>query len=155
MQEELQRKTVAFTVQATKITGKVLKAAALAFLRHRRKKHNEIYVGNNSMKRLTRRDGGANTIDVGGRIKSFEKVAQKYQVRYHIEKVRGSQPPKWTIFFKANQADAITAALKEYARREIKRDERPSLHEQLNKLREKVKEQRDKVKDKEHGGPEW
>ena len=38
------------------------------------------------MKRLTYKDPGANTIEVSGRIRSFERYARKHQVRYHIEK---------------------------------------------------------------------
>ena len=45
-------------------------------------------------------------------IKSFERYARKHQVRYHIEKELGTDPPKWMVYFKANQADALTAAFK-------------------------------------------
>ena len=60
--------------------------------------------------------GGMNTIEVSGRLRSFERYARKYQIRYHIEKEVGSKPPRWTVYFKANQADALTAAFKAAAR---------------------------------------
>ena len=84
-------------------------------------------VGRNSMKRLTYKDPGANTIEVSGRIRSFERYARKHQVRYHIEKEVGTDPPKWTVYFKANQADALTAAFKEYTKKDLTRSTRPSL----------------------------
>ena len=62
-------------------------------------------IGRNSIQRLTYKDPGANTIEVSGRIRSFERYARKHQVRYHIEKELGTDPPKWTVYFKANQAE--------------------------------------------------
>lgn len=112
-------------------------------------------VGRNSMKRLTYKDPGANTIEVSGRIRSFERYARKHQVRYHIEKELGTDPPKWTVYFKANQADALTAAFKEYTRKDLTRSTRPSLLSQLHKFKELAQALgRDRVKNKEHGGPE-
>lgn len=84
------------------------------------------------MKRLTYKDPGANTIEVSGRIRSFERYARKHQVRYHIEKELGTDPPKWTVYFKANQADALTAAFKEYTKKDLTRSTRPSLLTQLH-----------------------
>ncbi|MFR1467186.1 MAG: PcfB family protein [Blautia wexlerae] len=112
-------------------------------------------VGRNSMKRLTYKDPGANTIEVSGRIRSFERYARKHQVRYHIEKELGTDPPKWTVYFKANQADALTAAFKEYTKKDLTRSSRPSLLTQLHKFKELAQSLgRDRVKNKEHGGPE-
>lgn len=108
-----------------------------------------------ALKRLTYRDPGANTIEVSGRIRSFERYARKHQVRYHIEKELGTDPPKWTVYFKANQADALTAAFKEYTQKDLARSTRPSLLSQLHKFKELAQALgRDRVKNKEHGGPE-
>ena len=81
--------------------------------------------------------------------------ARKHQVRYHIEKELGTDPPKWTVYFKANQADALTAAFKEYTKKDLTRSTRPSLLTQLHKFKELAQSLgRDRVKNKEHGGPE-
>lgn len=155
MQEELEQRTVSVSVQAAKLSGRVLKAAIEATLRKMEQERNTPKVGRNSMKRLAGRDGGANTIEVSGRIRSFERYARKHQVRYHIEKELGTDPPKWTVYFKANQADALTAAFKEYTQKDLARSARPSLLKQLNKFRELAQALgRDRVKNKEHGGPE-
>ena len=154
MQEDIEQRTISVTVQASKLTGRVLKAAIAAVLQKMEQERNTPKVGRNSMKRLTARDPGANTIEVTGRIRSFERYARKHQVRYHIEKEVGTDPPKWTVYFKANQADALTAAFKEYTRKDLARTQRPSLS-QLHKFKELAQALgRDPVKNKEHGGPE-
>ena len=155
MQEDIEQRTISVTVQASKLTGRVLKAAIAAVLQKMEQERNTPKVGRNSMKRLTARDPGANTIEVTGRIRSFERYARKHQVRYHIEKEVGTDPPKWTVYFKANQADALTAAFKEYTRKDLARTQRPSLLSQLHKFKELAQSRgRDRVKNKEHGGPE-
>ena len=98
MQEELEQRTVSVTVQAAKLSGRVLKAAIAAALRKMEQERNTPKVGRNTMKRLAGRDGGMNTIEVSGRIRSFERYARKHQVRYHIEKEVGVDPPRWTKF---------------------------------------------------------
>lgn len=155
MQEDIEQRTISVTVQASKLTGRVLKTAIAAVLQKMEQERNTPKVGRNSMKRLTARDPGANTIEVTGRIRSFERYARKHQVRYHIEKEVGTNPPKWTVYFKANQADALTAAFKEYTQKDLARTQRPSLLSQLHKFKELAQALgRDRVKNKEHGGPE-
>ena len=135
--------------------GKAVRAAVAAVLQKMEQERTTPKVGRNSMKRLTYKDPGANTIEVSGRIRSFERYARKHQVRYHIEKELGTNPPKWTVYFKANQADALTAAFKEYTQKDLTRSTRPSLLTQLHKFKELAQALgRDRVKNKEHGGPE-
>ncbi|VYU46660.1 Uncharacterised protein [uncultured Clostridium sp.] len=155
MQEELEQRTVSVTVQAAKLSGRVLKAAIAATLRKMEQERNTMKVGRNTMKRLAGRDGGMNTIEVSGRIRSFERYARKHQVRYHIEKEVGADPPRWTVYFKANQADALTAAFKEYTKKDLSREQRPSMLAKLHKFKELAQALgKDRVKNKEHGGPE-
>ena len=71
MQEEMERKAISVTVQAAKLTGRVLKAAIAATLRKIEKERSTPKVGRNSMKRLAGRDGGSEKITVDGRIRSF------------------------------------------------------------------------------------
>ena len=155
MQEDIEQRTISITVQASKLTGRVLKAAIAATLQKMEQERNTPKVGRNSMKRLSGRDGGSNSIEVSGRIRSFERYARQKKVRYHIEKSIGTVQPTWTVYFKANQADAITAAFKEYTKKDLLRESRPSLLSQLHKFKELAQALgRDRVKNKEHGGPE-
>ena len=86
MQEDLEQRTVSVSVQAAKLSGRLLRAAIAAALRKMEQECNTPKVGRNSMKRLAGRDGGSENIEVTGRIRSFERYARKHQVRYHIEK---------------------------------------------------------------------
>lgn len=135
MQEDLEQRTVSVSIQAAKLSGRVLRAAIAAVLQKMEQERTMPRVGRNSMKRLTYKDPGANTIEVSGRIRSFERYARKHQVRYHIEKELGTDPPKWTVYFKANQADALTAAFKEYTKKDLTRSTRPSLLTQLHMIK--------------------
>lgn len=155
MQEDLEQRTVYVSVQAAKLSGRLLRAAIAAALRKMEQECNTPKVGRNSMKRLAGRDGGSENIEVTGRIRSFERYARKHQVRYHIEKSPDTSPPTWTVYFKANQASALTAAFKEYTKKDLTRETRPSLLSQLHKFKELAQSLgRDRVKNKEHGGPE-
>ena len=155
MQEDIEQRSISISIQAAKLSGRVLRSAIAAALRKMEQERNTPKVGRNSMKRLAGRDGGSNTIEVTGRIRSFERYARKHQVLYHIEKEPGTDPPRWTVYFKANQADALTAAFKEYTRKDLERDGRPSLLTQLRRFKELAQSLgKDRVRNKEHGGPE-
>lgn len=155
MQEELEQRTISVSIQTAKLTGRVLRSAISTVLQKIEQERTNPKVGNNRLKRLTYKDPGANTIEVSGRIRSFERYARKYQVRYHIEKEVGTDPPKWTVYFKANQADALTAAFREYTKKDLEQENRPSLLTQLRKFRDLAQNLgKDRIKNKEHGGPE-
>ena len=74
--------------------------------------------------------------------KEFEKIARKYGVDYAVKKDRSSSPPKYLIFFKGRDADALTAPFTEYANKKVKKatkTERPSVLAKLNQFKEMVK----------------
>ena len=75
MQEDLEQRTVSVSIQAAKLSGRVLRSAIAAVLRKMEQERTTPKVGRNSMKRLTYKDPGANTIEVSGRIRSFERYA--------------------------------------------------------------------------------
>lgn len=53
MQEDIEQRTVSVTVQATKLSGRVLKAAIASVLQKMEQERSTPKVGRNSMKRLT------------------------------------------------------------------------------------------------------
>ena len=62
---------------------------------------------------------------------------------FAVVKDKNEDPPKYTVFFKAKDADAITSVLKEYGDRINKRKkeagkERPSIMAKLKKFKEIV-----------------
>lgn len=138
MQEELERKSISITIQATKLTGRVLRAAIAATLRKIEQERTTPKIGRNSMKRLVGKDGSAEKIVVDKRIRSFERYARKYGVYYHTEKEPFYKPPKWTVYFKAYQADALDSALRAYAKRDIKRGESLRFFPSLPNIRKRL-----------------
>lgn len=145
MQEEMERKSVAITIQAGKLTANLLKQAvgkALAEM-EKRQKNPKIYKGKQSVKHLVRQGAGVSNIEVtDGNIKSFERVARKYGVDFALKKDTTSQPPRYLVFFKSRDADALTAAFAEYSGKVVKRQaqEKPSVRHQLVQLQAVVKQ---------------
>jgi len=153
LQEELEQKTVAITIKATKLTGRMLAKAIAAVARQMQKPPQ----GKQTVKQLARQNAGMTNIEItDGNIKSFERVARKYGVDFALKKDNGS-PPRWLVFFKARDTDALTAAFTEFSRDTLKRAERPSVRETMRKFRELIKTaviDRPKEKQRERGGPE-
>ena len=107
--------------------------------------------GKQSVKQLIKQGAGVSNIEVTHEnIKSFERVARKYGVDYAIKKDTTGDKPKYLIFFKARDADALTAAFTEYTSKVLKNEDRPSVLEQLAKYKDHVKKTfLDRVKNKE------
>ena len=151
MQEEVTDKTVALSVRAGKMTARVLRSALRKLLAEMKKKRNnpKIHRGKQSVKKLVRQGVGVSNIEItDGNIKSFERVAKKYGVDFALKKDATVSPPRWLVFFKARDADALTAAFKEFTAKSVNRDKgKPSILAQLHKFKELVKNSvMDKVK---------
>ena len=143
MQEEVTNKTVAIEIQAVKLTGRLLKAAIAATLRQMKKAANnpEAHKGKQSVKKLVKQGAGVSNIEItNGNIKSFERVARKYGVDFALKKDSTVTPPKYLVFFKARDADALTAAFTEFTADTLKRQtSKQSILGQLNKFKDIVK----------------
>lgn len=147
MQEEVENRAVTLVISATKLTGRLLKAAILKYLASRKEKRlqkartaPEKPTGKQTVKQLIGQNQGVSNIEItDSNIKSFERVARKYGVDFAVKKDRSVSPPKYLIFFKGRDADALTAAFKEYTAKEVKRasQDKPSVLEQLCALKAK------------------
>lgn len=137
MQEEVEQKSLMLSVNATKFTGRVFKAAITRYLAHvKEQKHEKQqgvrHFGKQTVKQLVGQNQGVSNVELNdSSIRNFERVARKYGVDYAIKRVKGSD--KYLVFFKSRDADALNAALSEYANRRVKQQDRPSL---LAKLRD-------------------
>lgn len=154
MQEEVENRTVALAINTTKLTGRVLKAAILKFLAAQKNKGRDspqIPHGKQSVKDLAGQNQGLSNIEVTDKnIKSFERVAKKYGVDFAVKKDKSVTPPKYLVFFKGRDADAITAAFTEFTAKTVKKAARPSVLAQLKKFTELVKNTiTDRVKNRE------
>lgn len=155
MARESEQKIVAVSVQAVKLTSGVLKSAMGAYLRHREQKKVQKH-GKTTVKKLCGMDAGVSSIEItDSNIKSFEKVARKYNVDFAVRKDKSVQPPKYTVFFKGRDEGAISQAFKEYVHGSEKKKKRESAREKLTKSIEKVRsmgkqKSRDRAADREN-----
>lgn len=155
MQEEVENRTVTLAISATKLTGRVLKAAMRKFLASIKKGRDspspKIPHGKQTVKQLVGQNAGVSNIEItDSNIKSFERVARKYGVDFAVKKDAAVRPPKFLVFFKARDADALTAAFQEFTAKTVRKAERPSVLAQLRKFKELLKNSViDKVKRRE------
>ncbi len=112
-----------------------------------------MYKGKQSVKQLVRQGAGVSNIEItDSNIKSFEHVARKYGVDFALKKDSSVSHPKWLVFFKARDADALTAAFKEYSAITLKKSakkSRPSVIQLIKKMKDLSKSlAKDKAKNK-------
>ena len=144
MQEEVENRTLTLVVSGTKFTGRMFKAAISKYMAHRKEKKLEkqrsrdapvVPHGKQTVKQLVGQNQGISNIEITDpSIKEFEKIARKYGVDYAVKKDRSSSPPKYLIFFKGRDADALTAAFTEYTNKKAKKA--TNLRAQLYRLGE-------------------
>lgn len=150
MQEEVESRTFNLMVSTTKLTARTVASSAMKFLRHYDAMKSQ---GKQSVKRLIGQNRGVTNMDISKTdLKGFERVARKYGVDYAIRKDGSVQPPKYLVFFKAQDADALKSAMQEYAAAALHRTERPSLLKQLEKVKALAASLPGKVRSKEHEG---
>ena len=148
MQEEVENKTVNLAISTTKLTGSTLIKAFQMYLKHRANakatKHGKMTVGE-----LLAQGKGAQQMDVADTsIRDFERVLKKYGVDYAVRKDATQEPPRYMVFFKARDADVLTAAFKEYSAELNNKEKRPSVRKLLKKLIDKVRSSPDRTREK-------
>lgn len=140
MQEEVEQRTITLAITTTKMTANVLKSAISKYLAYRKEKKREGPVkpcGKQSVKKLVGQDQGVANIEITDKnIKDFERIARKYGVDFALKKDKTGEVPKYLVFFKARDADALTAAFKEYTAKSDRKKERPSVLKKLRRFKE-------------------
>ena len=144
MQEEVNEKVIALSIKTGKLSAEVLQKSMKFFLSQIKKQVNKRQMphGRQTLKQLMKQNAGVSNIEItDGNIKSFERVARKYGVDFALQKDTTSQPPRYLVFFKSRDADALTAAFAEYSGKVVKRQsqEKPSVRRQLTQLQEVVR----------------
>lgn len=157
MQEEVENRTVTLVISAVKLTGRELKAAVGKYLAsHKAQKRGKSEVkphGKQTVKQLIGQNQGVSNIEVTeSNIKGFDRVARKYGVDYAIKKDKSGEIPKYLVFFKARDADALTAAFTEYSGQKAKNKEKPSVIKMLRAIRApEISKDVTKVRNKDKG----
>lgn len=141
MQDEVREKSVVFVIRVGKTGGKLtasmLKYAIEQYLKQQR--NPRAPHGKQSVKSLVRQGAGVQNIEITDKnIRSFQSVARKYGVDYALKKDTSSQPPRYLVFFKARDTDALTAAFREFSGKQLKRNKKPSILMQLKKFQKQI-----------------
>lgn len=150
--EDVSRRSIAVTLKASKLTARVL---ALALQEAGRKiqkaqRAHQTPQGKQSVEKLLGNCPDAKCLDLNGETKLFDRVARKWNVDYAFFQ---TGPDKYLLYFKPQQADALTGCFAEYSKRVLKRDKsRPApIREQVKQAAEQVKQppqrERERVKE--------
>ena len=146
MQDEVNEKTVSLCIRCGKVTANLLKAAmkkALVKMEQEKQKlkgqkqpkqdkEDKTYKGKQSMDKLMKQNVQLSNIEItDGNIKSLERVAKKYSIDFSLKKDVNADPPRYYVFFKARDADVMTAAFKEYTGQSLNKDKKPSVRKKL------------------------
>ena len=142
MQEEVEQRTVTLAISTSKMTANVLKSAISKYLAYRKEKKREGPVkpcGKQSVKQLVGQNQGVSNIEITDKnIKDFERIARKYGVDFALKKDKTGEIPKYLVFFKARDGDALTQAFKEYTAKTDRKKERPSVIQKLRRFKEQA-----------------
>lgn len=149
MQEEVTQKTIALVIKTAKLDASVLKSAMKMYLNYHKQKAQKTH-GKTSVKKLVGDGVGVSSIEVtDGNIKSFERVAKKYNVDFAIKKDKTTEPPKYLVFFKGRDADAVAQAFKEFVYGNEKKKGRVSLREKLKHFKDAVSQDKNRERSRE------
>ena len=138
MQEEVENRTVNLAISTTKLTARSLLNAFRAYMNHRRNvKAKKAYnMDTHIVGQLLGQNQGATNIEIEKtEISGFKRILNKYGVDYAITKDKSQVPPRYLVFFKARDSDALTAAFKEFSAETARKAERPSMLALLAKMK--------------------
>ena len=155
MQEEVTGKSVALIIDGAKMSEQVLEKALQKFLEAQKNKSPKMHRGKQTLKQLAGQNAGLANIEISDKnVKVFTHVAKKYHVDFALKKDTASEQPRYLVFFKSRDADAITAAFQEFTARKLHR--KPSLRTLLAKAMKEAEMQprpleKELVKEKDRG----
>lgn len=155
MQEEITQKTIALSIQTTKLTAAVLQKAMKKLFAAGKHKLTAPHHGKQTMRQLMKHNTGISNIEItNDNIKAFEQTAKKYGIDFALKKDVSVEPPRYMVFFKGRDADVLTAAFKEFSAKNLAKEKKPSIRKLLSQMRDKAKQKsqhREKVKSKDRG----
>ena len=155
MQEEVENKIVVMISNCSKLTATELRKALEKVLaqvkssRSRKHQKEKEPHGQMTVKELAQKDKGMQSIEVNdSTIGSFNRVARKYGIDFAPFKVKGEN--KYMVFFKAPDADAMTAAFTEYTQKQVKKASRPTILQRMEHFKSLIQHpKKDKTRHKE------
>lgn len=157
MQDEVNEKTIAISIKATKLTAQLLQKSIKFMLSQMKKQldKQDIPHGKQTLRQLRKHHATLSNIEITEQnIKAFSKVAKKYEMDFALKKDASTQPPHFIVFFKGNDKDTMEQAFREFAALNLNRDKKPSVRKLLSTLKETAAQkntQRVKVNNKDRG----
>ena len=139
--------SLTISISTTKLSARTL-LRGMQFLLRQYDKHAS--QGKQSMKRLVRQNRGVTNVEIQKTgIKDFDRYAKRYHIDYSIQKDLSCKPPRYLVYFKAQDTDALSAAFKEYSASVLDKTKRPSVLAKLHDLAQSVANLPDKVRHKQ------
>ena len=158
MQEEITQRTVALSVEAGKLTARLLQQAMKKALEEmeKQKKNPQLRHGKQTLRQLMRHNAGVSNIEITDQnIKAFTATARKYGIDFALKKDASGEIPRYLVFFKGRDADAVTAAFREFSAKNLAKEKKPSIRKRLTQAKEQAKRQElergEKVKSRDRG----
>ena len=155
MQEEVENRTINLAISTTRLTARSIIAGIRKDLQHREKVkarkgiRDTAVHGKQSVKQLLGQNQGATNVEIGkDGIRDFERLAKKYGVDFAVRKDKSVDPPRYLVFVRSKDADALDAICKEHQARSLTKDKKPSVLAQLKKFKEMVAAIPRKVREK-------
>ena len=155
MQEEVENRTINVAISTTRLTARSIIAGIRKYLQHREKvkarkgTRDTAVHGKQSVKQLLGQNQGATNVEIDkDGIRDFERLARKYGVDFAVRKDKSVDPPRYLVFVRSKDADALDAICKEHQARSLTKDKKPSVLAQLKKFKEVVAAIPRKVREK-------
>lgn len=137
-------------IKTAKLDGKVLQAALRKLLQLYRKARDTPRRGKQTLKQLMRHGTGVSNIEItDANIKAFESTAKKYGIDFALKKA----DDRYLVFFKGRDADVLTAAFREFSKKKLDKERKPSVRRDLAEKKAEAAQtaKRDKVKNMDRG----
>ena len=158
MQEEITQKTLALCVEASKMTAQLLQQAIKKVLAdmEKHKKNPQLRHGKQTLRQLMKHNTGVSNIEITDQnIRAFSSTAKKYGLDFALKKDISGEHTRYLVFFKGRDADAVTAAFREFSTKNLAKEKKPSIRKRLTKAKEQAKRQElergEKVKNRDRG----
>lgn len=102
--------------------------------------------GRQTVRQLMAHGAATNSIEIEAP-RQFDRVARRFNVDYAFYK---TGPDKYLLFFKAGQADAMTACFSEYSRKVLNKSKsrRIPIRDQLKRASEQLAQERPRPKER-------
>ena len=139
-------------MKASKLTARGLAYVLGAIGRKIQKEHRAKQTphGKQSVKKLMAHSGEKNSIELSGdnrETRLFDRVARKWNIDYAFYQ---TGPDKYLLFFKSQQADALTACFAEYSKRVLSKSKsrRVPIREQLKRAADQLTKERPRKRER-------